>query len=82
MKDMDSGADQRNTLQSVKIACICLFKKLHLDFMIWVRCVPRHSYMNTAERIKSIPNLELQNVATEQASCDDESIEKIFKKIQ
>ena len=38
--------------------------------------------MNTAERIKSIPNLELQNVATEQASCDDESIEKIFKKIQ
>ena len=67
---------QRNTLQSVKIASICLFKELDFDFMIAARCTPRHSYMNLAERLMSILNLELQNGATERPPRDDDSIEK------
>ena len=76
MKYTDGGTDQRNTLQSVKAASICLFNELDLDFMIAARCVPRHSYVNLAERIMGILNLGLQNVATERAPGDDESIEK------
>ena len=80
MKYTDGGTDQRNTLQSVKAASICLFNELDLDFMIAARCVPRHSYVNLAERIMGILNLGLQNVATERAPGDDESIEKKVKK--
>ena len=76
MKYMDGGTGQRKTLESVKIASICLYKELDLDFIIVARCAPGHSYMNPAERIMSILNLGLQNVATERAPCDDESIEK------
>ena len=76
MKYMDGGTGQRKTLESVKIASICLYKEPDLDFIIVARCAPGHSYMNPAERIMSILNLGLQNVATERAPCDDESIEK------
>ena len=41
---------------------------------------PGHSYMNPVDRVMNILNLELQNIATEQAPCDDESIEKKVKK--
>ena len=44
--------------------------------MTVARCAPGHSYMNPAEKIMSILNLRLQNVATERAPCDDESIEE------
>ena len=37
MKYTDGGTDQRNTLQSVKAASICLFNELDLDFMIAAR---------------------------------------------
>ena len=67
---------QRNTLESVKVASICLLKELDFDFMIAARCAPRQSYMNPAERIMSILNLGLQNGATERPPCDDESKEK------
>ena len=76
MKYTDGGKDQRNMLQSVKEASICLFKELDLNFMIAARCTPGHSYINPAEKIMNILNLALQNVSTEQAPCDDESIEK------
>ena len=81
MKYTYGGTDQRNALESVKAPSICLFKELYLDFMIAARCDPEHSYMNPAERIMSILNLGLQNVATERAPCDDESIKK-GKKMQ
>ena len=76
MKYTDGETDQRNTLESVKVASICLFKELDLDFMIAARFAPGHNYMNPAERIISILNLGLQNVAMERAPYDDESIEK------
>ena len=61
---------------SINVASICLFKELDLDFMIAARCAPRHRYMQPAERIMSILNLGLQNVAKERATGDDESIGK------
>ena len=79
MKFTDGGTDQRNTLESVKVASICLFKELNLDFMIAARCAPGHSFMNPAERIMSILNLGLQNVATERTRLVDASIEKKVK---
>ena len=65
MKNTDGGTNQRNTLESVKTAPICLFKELDLDFMVATRCVLRHSYMNRAENIMNILNLGLQNIAME-----------------
>ena len=41
-------SDQRNTLESVKKASICLFQELNLDFMIVARSAPRYNYMNPA----------------------------------
>ena len=79
MKFTDGGTDQRNTLESVKVASICLFKELNLDFMIAARCAPGHSFMNPAERIMSILNLGLQNVATERTRLVDATIEKKVK---
>ena len=34
MKYTNGGTDQRNALESVKVASICLFKELYLDFVI------------------------------------------------
>ena len=76
MKYTNGGADRGDTLESVKVASICLLTKLDLDFMIAARCAPGHSYLNPAERIMSILNLGLQNVAAKRAFCDNESIKK------
>ena len=67
MKDTVSGTDQRNMLESVKVAFIFLHQELGLDFMIRGRLDLWHSYMNSAEGVISVLNLEQQNVATEQA---------------
>ena len=80
MKYTDGGTDQRNTLESVKIASICLFKELNLDFMIVARWALGHSCINPAKRIMSILNLGLQNIATEPAPSDNESTDKKVKK--
>lgn len=75
LKFTDDGTDQRNTLESVKCASICVFKEMNLDMMILARCAPGHSYVNPAERVMSILNLALQNVALERK----ESTEKMNK---
>lgn len=62
-KYTDGGTDQRNTLESVKIASICLFKEFDLDLLITARCTPGHSYRNPAERVMSVLNYGLQNCA-------------------
>ena len=79
LKYTDGGTDQRNTLQSVQCASICLFKEFNLDMLIAVRCAPGQSYINPAERIMSILNYGLQNCATERARLDEES-EKLLKR--
>lgn len=62
-KYTDGGTDQRNTLASVKIAIICLFKEFDLDLLITARCTPGHSYRNPVERVMSVLNYGLQNCA-------------------
>ena len=70
MKFTDGGVDQRNTLESVKCASICLFLELNLEMMIIARCAPGHSWTNPAERVMSILNIGLQNCALERAAGD------------
>ena len=67
MKYTDGGTDQRNTLETIKLATICLFKELdpYVDMIIAGRCAPGHSYVNPAERIMSLLNIGVQNCATE-----------------
>ena len=65
MKFTDGGTDQRNNLELVKCASICVFKELGLDMYILARCDPGHSWINPAERIMLILNLGLQNVSLE-----------------
>ena len=79
MKFTDGGTDQRNNLESVKCANICIFKELNLDMLVHARCAPGHSYTNPAERVMSVLNLGLQNCSLERVQCDDES-ESNFKK--
>ena len=79
IKFTDGGTDQRNNLESVKCATICLFKVLNLDMVILCRCAPGHSYVNPAERVMSILNLGLQNVALQRKATDDDS-EAQFKR--
>ncbi|WAR05994.1 LOW QUALITY PROTEIN: hypothetical protein MAR_021363 [Mya arenaria] len=77
LKYTDGGTDQRNTLEQVKCANICLFQELNLDMLITVRCAPGQSYVNPAERIMSILNYGLQNVATERQKLDEETEKKL-----
>lgn len=79
MKFTDGGTDQRNTLESVKCATICLFVEMNLDMVILARCAPGHSWTNPAERVMSILNLGLQNCALERPRCDDDA-EKVFNR--
>ena len=73
----DGGTDHRNTLESVKIAAICIFKELNLDKLHLVRCAPGQSYLNPAERVMSILNLGLQNCALQRDKMDDEAESKV-----
>lgn len=65
MKFTDGGTDQRNNLELVQCASICIFKELELDMYILARCAPGHSWINPAEIIMPISNLGLQNVSLE-----------------
>ena len=74
----DGGPDHRNTFGSVQIALICLFLQGNFDFLASVRTAPYHSWMNPAERVISILNLDLQGVSLQRDSMDD-ILEDIFK---
>lgn len=60
LKYSDGGVDDRNNLESVKCAYICMFNELNLDMVILCICAPGHSWQNPAERVMSILNLGLQ----------------------
>lgn len=76
-KFTDGGGDQRNTLESVKYASICIFKELNLDVLIIARCAPGQSWTNPAERIMSILNIGLPNCSLKRESMDKESEDAI-----
>ena len=80
LKFTDGGTDQRNTLESVKTATICLFKETNAYMIIAGRCAPGHSYTNPAERIMSILNIGVQNCATERERGSDDFEKKIKSK--
>lgn len=64
----DGGPDHRTNFLSVQLAALALFVALDLDMYVAVRTGPNQSYCNPAERIMSLLNLALQNVAL----CRDE----------
>ena len=76
LKYTGGGTDQRNTLEAVKWANVCLLKEFSLDMLITVRCAPGQSYINPAERVMSILNYGLQNVSIERTRMDTEAILK------
>ena len=59
----DGGPDHRTTFVSVQAAAILEFIALDLDMMVCVRTAPCQSYHNPAERMMSLLNIALQNVA-------------------
>lgn len=63
--------DQRNTLESIKCAAICIFRELNLDMLILGRCAPGHCWTNPAERVMGILSLGLQNCALERHGDDN-----------
>ena len=71
--------EHRLTFESVKISPIMLFKELDVDFLVAIRTAPRHSYRNIVERIMSIANIWLQNVAMERLPSDSDP--EIKKKV-
>lgn len=79
IKFTDGGTDQRNTLEKVRCATICLFREMDFDMVILGKCAPGHSYINSAERIMSILNIGLQNVALQREASSDEN-EAHFRK--
>ena len=79
LKFTDGGTDQRNNLESIKCASICLFLEHNLDMLIHARCAPGQSWTNPAERVMSLLNVALQNCAL-QRSASDEETERQLKK--
>ena len=74
----DGGPDHRNTYGSVQISHILKSILLDLDLVIAVRTSPMVSWTNLAERLNSLLNLALQNVALERDSMD-EHLERTIK---
>ena len=68
----DGGPDHRLTYLSVKLALICVFVKLDLDYLCAARTAPYHSFRNPAERIMSILNLGLQSVGLAHRQMEEE----------
>jgi hypothetical protein len=79
LKFTDGGTDQRNTLEAVKCASICLFKELDLDLLVLCRCAPGQSWKNPAERCMCLLNLGIQNCSLERHLLDDASEKEIKK---
>jgi hypothetical protein len=75
----DGSSDHRCTYGSIQVALISLFLSGDYDMLIAVCTAPHHSWVNPAERIMSILNLGLQNVAIMRNTMSDES-EALFDK--
>ena len=77
--DESEVKDQRNTLESVQCASICLFMELNLDMLILARCAPGHSWVNPAERVMSILNLGLQICALQREASDEDTEKRLSR---
>ena len=75
---IEGGPEHRVNFHSVKIPLILLFKELKLDSLVAIGTTPEHSYCNIVERIMSILNISIQNVALERDTFpSDEVIKKL-----
>ena len=75
----DGGSDHNISHASVQVALICLFMQLDLDMLVAMRTCLSQSWTNLAERVMSVLNLALQNVATERDGMEDH-FEEIVRK--
>ena len=78
----DGGPEHRVNFDSVKIPLLILFRELHLQLLVAIRTAPRHSYINTVERIMSILNIGFQNVELERKESLSDDIIKNFKNME
>lgn len=67
----DSGPDHRLTYLSVKVALICLFIFVDLDYLIAAQTAPQHSWCNPSKKVMSTLNLGLQCIGLEQHAGDE-----------
>jgi hypothetical protein len=74
----DGCPDHRVNFHSVKLSLILLFKKLDIDMLIAARTAPGNSWANPAERITSVLNLAVQNVALTRSESTS-YIEQVLK---
>ena len=68
---MEALTTCRLTYPSVKVALIYLFLRLDIDVLVAARTAPGQSWANPVERIMSLLNLALQNVAISCESSTD-----------
>ena len=68
----DGGPEHRSTFESVKISLIHLFRATGVELLVALRTAPGQSWQNPVERVMSLVNIALQNVAIERPSCREE----------
>ena len=78
----DGGPEHRVNFESVKIPLILLYRRLKLDFLVAIRTAPGNSYINIVERIMSILNIGLQNVALQREEADCEDVIKKLRNLE
>jgi hypothetical protein len=67
----DGGSEHRMTFASVPIALIGLFRLLDVDFAVFVRTCPGHSWTNPVERCVPLLNTALSGVAVDRQKIAD-----------
>lgn len=74
----DGGPEHRMTFESVKISLIHIFRKTNVDLLIALRMAAGQSFANPVERIMSVLNIALQNVAIMRVPMS-EGVESVLK---
>ena len=78
----DGGPEHRVNFESVKVPLIMMFKKLNLDLLVAIRTAPGQSYLNIVERLMSIMNIGLQNLALERPETPSDDTIKLCKTLE
>lgn len=81
VKKEDGGGDHNINHISTQILIICLFLQLNLDMLIALRCCMSLSWVNLAEQVMSLLNLELQNCALERDPVKTTEFQNMLKKV-
>lgn len=68
----DGEPKHRTTFESVKISLIHVFQYTNVDLLVAARMAPGQSFLNPVERVMSVINIALQNVALSRTEGEDE----------